>query len=331
MHIVKSQTATEYLIILAVVIVVSLTVISLLGDIPSNFSEVQTIVASAQLRSQDIGIINYFVGSNHSFLTLQNNRNFPVQIKNISVGEAVCLNLPINLEVGEQKKIICYGVNAIVDTNYNYNYIIEWVDLNTGSIFTQDNPNLFLSGNVIENRKKVMYFNGIDTRIDLDSRINLIDDFEIRFTILAEDFQTNPHLRRIISKNNNKDSIYLSSSGGIGFRIDSSNLLNSNPQLTLNEKYTVRVTRTNGLVEMYINEVESLTTVTHSGVFSIDRFGFGSTSHFQGLLYNISIYNNGTLISYYGGYGNTNDEWVDQIGFNNGNVIGEPMIVYIDP
>ncbi|MFT4312078.1 MAG: class III signal peptide-containing protein, partial [Candidatus Woesearchaeota archaeon] len=52
----KGQTATEYLVITAVVIIIAVIVISSLGGIPSIGGGVSEQAARAELASMDIGV-----------------------------------------------------------------------------------------------------------------------------------------------------------------------------------------------------------------------------------------------------------------------------------
>jgi hypothetical protein len=70
----RAQTATEYLIILAVVIVIALLVVSVLGGIPSIGGGASEQTVRLQLASQDVGIDNYFVSPAKGYFQFRNNQ-----------------------------------------------------------------------------------------------------------------------------------------------------------------------------------------------------------------------------------------------------------------
>ena len=59
----KSQTATEYLIILAVVIVVGLIVVSILGGVPGIGGGAGANTGLAELQSGKIGVMNFVLNT----------------------------------------------------------------------------------------------------------------------------------------------------------------------------------------------------------------------------------------------------------------------------
>ena len=81
----KSQTATEYLIILAVVVVIALIVVGILGGIPSIGGGVSEGSARAQLKTLPLGIENYASDSLNTRLIIQNNMPSSVRLTAMTI------------------------------------------------------------------------------------------------------------------------------------------------------------------------------------------------------------------------------------------------------
>jgi hypothetical protein len=82
----KSQTATEYIIILAIVIIISLIVVSTLGGIPSMGASNKIRVSAAYWQNADIAITSYSMSAseNHT-LIIQNRLRNAIQIEEINL------------------------------------------------------------------------------------------------------------------------------------------------------------------------------------------------------------------------------------------------------
>jgi hypothetical protein len=82
----KSQTATEYIIILAMVIIISLIVVSTLGGIPSMGASNKIRVSAAYWQNADIAITSYSMSTsgNHK-LIIQNRLRNAIKINQINI------------------------------------------------------------------------------------------------------------------------------------------------------------------------------------------------------------------------------------------------------
>ncbi|MFT4313002.1 MAG: hypothetical protein ACMXYA_01210 [Candidatus Woesearchaeota archaeon] len=86
----KSQTSTEYLIILAVVVIISITVVSFLTDF--RFSDSEDQRDNIALRVSEIGINEYTITETGASLLIQNNRPRPTIISDILINSVLCTN-----------------------------------------------------------------------------------------------------------------------------------------------------------------------------------------------------------------------------------------------
>ena len=88
----RAQTATEYLIILAVVIIIALVVIGVLGGIPGIGSGIRSSADSTYWRTSSIGISNIVAspdpGTASVNITLRNNFADSIRIVNVTLEES---------------------------------------------------------------------------------------------------------------------------------------------------------------------------------------------------------------------------------------------------
>lgn len=141
----KSQTATEYLILLAVVIVISLIVVSVLGGIPSIGGQSNKNVVDAQLKTLPVGIINYAISESETLLEVRNNRDYSVKIDAIGLNGTNCnlSSYPI-LKSGQSKKLYCSNVNGSSGTSYELSLSINYSDVSTAAKYVQNDSDLNL-------------------------------------------------------------------------------------------------------------------------------------------------------------------------------------------
>src|SRR5271157_2764559 len=84
----RAQAAIEYLIILAVVVIIALIVIGVIGGFPSMTRGVTERDSAAYWSAADVGITRYFVSGGtptSSMLVLRNNRLFAINITSITM------------------------------------------------------------------------------------------------------------------------------------------------------------------------------------------------------------------------------------------------------
>jgi hypothetical protein len=80
----KGQAAVEYLIILAVVIIIALVVVGVLGGFPSLTRGVSERESAAYWLEADVGLARYIANSSGVYAILRNNRNFNARFWNVT-------------------------------------------------------------------------------------------------------------------------------------------------------------------------------------------------------------------------------------------------------
>ena len=131
----KAQTATEYIIILAVVIVIALVVASMLGGFPGIGSEVSTKGDNAKLVTGNLAITKHVVGNDSSKVVIQNNNPQTVRVTNVTLDGVECESsqLPKTLRVGDSSQITCSNINGTAGERYSKDVVLTYVDIGTNS------------------------------------------------------------------------------------------------------------------------------------------------------------------------------------------------------
>ncbi len=146
MNIKTSQTATEYLIITAVVIIIALVVVSVLGGIPGLGGGVSEQQMRLQLQILPIGVTDYVSNSLHTQLWLQNNVGNNVRITGITVDGKQCSFRSRILRSGQNELFECWGVRSLQTDRYQYPIEITYTDVSTSASYTVSDTSVFLIG-----------------------------------------------------------------------------------------------------------------------------------------------------------------------------------------
>jgi hypothetical protein len=137
----KSQTATEYLILLAVVIVVALVVVNAMGGFPGIGASTSKKVSDVKLANDVVGISGFSIGTNFSVFNLKNNNYDTITITEFRLNQQSNLTcnssntvpaLPIVLNIGQSVLVNCSAVNSS-------NYILTDKQTPVVSILYSDN------------------------------------------------------------------------------------------------------------------------------------------------------------------------------------------------
>lgn len=81
----RAQTATEYLIILAVVIAIALIVVGVLGGIPSIGGGISENTAKMNLASAKVAVVNYAISDMDTKLKVQNSNPESTKVNSITI------------------------------------------------------------------------------------------------------------------------------------------------------------------------------------------------------------------------------------------------------
>ena len=126
----RGQTATEYIIVVAVVLVISLVGAAILGSLPSIGSESDERVERSSYLTKEVAIDTYGVESDSSTFVIRNNYPRKIQVSDASVEGINCnsSNLPVTLKPG-QKFVLDCEANSSQVTSENPDVNFLWCDV----------------------------------------------------------------------------------------------------------------------------------------------------------------------------------------------------------
>lgn len=127
----RAQGATEYLIVLAIVIIIGLIVVGVMQGVPGTGSAAKKRTVVGYWESAQIGITAYAIDSSGVSLWVRNNNAFPVQVTNIKFDTTNVITADTNLEVGEIKKLTSTTITCTAGNAFTYDVQIDYTDMET--------------------------------------------------------------------------------------------------------------------------------------------------------------------------------------------------------
>ena len=139
----KAQASTEYIIILAMVIIVALIVVGVIGRIPRLGSSTAVRTSSGYWQQADIAIPASYFNQTSGSVVVRNNMPFKIMLLNMSIGpDYNATNLPIaTLKSGAQATVTFVNNTEIAlgDVSYTVSFIYQDLDGRLGPYsFTGD-------------------------------------------------------------------------------------------------------------------------------------------------------------------------------------------------
>ncbi|MEE9525831.1 MAG: hypothetical protein V3V78_04470 [Candidatus Woesearchaeota archaeon] len=135
----KAQGATEYMIILAVVIIIALLAIIVMKGIPSIGKAGAERSSAAFWETADIGFTAYAVDSSGVTLHLRNNFKNTITITKIELSDerlTTSPSLPETLSAGEERILTSDDVTCNAGNRYSYEIEVEYTDDETSADYT---------------------------------------------------------------------------------------------------------------------------------------------------------------------------------------------------
>jgi photosystem II stability/assembly factor-like uncharacterized protein len=133
----KSQTATEYLIILAVVITIALIVVGTFGGLTAIGGAGDDSSNRAILAVSEIGVVDYAGTSSGMLVSLQNNKPFSVELVAVSLSGVNCTNssLPVVMNIGGKQTLFCPNIVTTAE-KYSHPIQVHFREIRTGAMYT---------------------------------------------------------------------------------------------------------------------------------------------------------------------------------------------------
>ncbi|MBI2130177.1 hypothetical protein HYU10_00230 [Candidatus Woesearchaeota archaeon] len=136
----KAQTATEYLIILAVVIIIALIIVGVLGGIPGVGRSSAGRASAAYWSSADIALTDYAfdAGGDSNAMKIRNNLRNQITVTNVRLGGTDLITTDQSINPGETKNM---SINTHKDCgdggdSFSYDVIVDYTDSGTGASYT---------------------------------------------------------------------------------------------------------------------------------------------------------------------------------------------------
>jgi hypothetical protein len=145
----KAQTATEYLIILAVVIIIALIVVGVMGGIPGMGGNSKMKTSAAYWSTARIALTSYAIRPTGVNLSMRNNEINTLRIDSISL-DGTDLGIASRvLTTGETAAFNSDAKTCVQDT-FSYTVIINYTDVTTGGSYTFTGDGQTLDGTCAE-------------------------------------------------------------------------------------------------------------------------------------------------------------------------------------
>jgi len=125
----KAQASTEYLVILAVVIVVAVVVAGLMGNFISFGGQTSDRQSKLSWENAEIGLLDWVMSSDgQDVLVVRNNIGYDIFINNITV-EGVSQSVNTSVSVGEKRTIKSDWASCEQDSSYSYSVSFDYTNV----------------------------------------------------------------------------------------------------------------------------------------------------------------------------------------------------------
>ena len=137
----KAQTATEYLIILAVVIIIALIVVGVMGGIPGIGSGAAGRASASYWRTCDLAVPQYtaFTSTDDLNITIQNNLVNSITLNTVTVAGNALTCTPSSLGTGQTSKCFHDTAGSVCTSSgasFGLDVSISYADDETSATYT---------------------------------------------------------------------------------------------------------------------------------------------------------------------------------------------------
>ena len=178
---------------------------------------------------------------------------------------------------------------------------------------------------------KRMYFDGVNDYVNLTGQYGSAGRIELKVVLPSAQSQFTKLLGNRTTAG--VDGVFLQVDDVAGLIIkayvnDSSAV--QTPALSVGQEHEIALAWGSGSVELFLDGV-SAGTDTYTGAITPKNLllGYFAGPYFKGLIYDVRHYSDAagtTLVNSYNGYGNTDADWEDQVGSDDGIVVGSPAL-----
>lgn len=125
----RAQTSTEYLIILAIAVVIALVVVSTMGGIPTLGGQIGSRAEQAYWQTADIAIVSYkMVAAGDDTLVVKNNQRFRIRLTSMYIGDTNILSSARTIRPGQTGTITAAVASGTAGDSYKYSVNATYYD-----------------------------------------------------------------------------------------------------------------------------------------------------------------------------------------------------------
>ncbi len=149
MNLRKAQTATEYLIILAVVVIIALITVGVLGIFPTLSGTTDVRTSATYWASADVGITSFAVAaSQNATFVIKNNQRNAIRVNTMKVhlgpnADTTVMGTSVNLGPGKTNTVSYNLTSTSTDANrcqtagdsFSFTVTFNYTDLTTGATY----------------------------------------------------------------------------------------------------------------------------------------------------------------------------------------------------
>ncbi|MBI5224992.1 hypothetical protein HY989_03910 [Candidatus Micrarchaeota archaeon] len=135
----RAQAAVEYLMILAVVIIIALVVVGVLGGFPSLTAGISEKESAAYWTTADVGIVRTYVSGAAVQMVLRNNKNFAIEVTGVDVGTGTIASISKTLQPGETTTltpVFTLTTACVAGASFSYNTVVTYKDSTYSTAYT---------------------------------------------------------------------------------------------------------------------------------------------------------------------------------------------------
>jgi len=134
----RGQAATEYLIILAVVIIIAIIVIGVIGGFPGMTQGISERESASYWASAHIGLIRYTFSQDgeNNMMLVRNNNPFMVTVEHIFVDGTDIVPQPYTIAPGTTQNFTFTSFNCSVEGTYSYTVRVVYSDPQYNTVYS---------------------------------------------------------------------------------------------------------------------------------------------------------------------------------------------------
>jgi len=199
----------------------------------------------------------------------------------------------------------------------------------------QNDADLIRFANQSAATDKRMYFDGSNDYVDTGYQADATSDFFVSAKfVLDASYVPNDTIFSDVGGSERLVQLFVNNTGQLQANVDSSAGVQvvciGSTTINAGVVYAIRMehTASTSTLDIYLNDVLEATG-TYSGTFNTANYGSivigawpNNTQHWNGIIYDVNFNDEST----YNGYGNTDADWEDQVGSNDGTVNGSPAL-----